>query len=167
MVPSSESDPDAEQLSKLSTATDEDGDISAVVIVGAVFSTMTSASDVVLAPLESVAVAVQVMIDPTSVSAAVTVYVEEPETLAEPTDQEYVGVSVPSSASDPEAVQLRVLPTTTPELGLITAVVMVGVEFSTSTEAVDVAAAPLESVAVAVQVIVETDVQIRGRNGVC
>ena len=40
----------------------------AVVMVGAVFSTSTLAVDVAAEPLESVAVAVQVMEDPTSVS---------------------------------------------------------------------------------------------------
>ena len=58
-----------------------------LVIVGAVFSTSTLAEDVAVAPLESVAVAVQIMVEPTFVSEAVTVYVDEFETVVEPTVQ--------------------------------------------------------------------------------
>ena len=59
----------------------------AVVIEGAVFSTSTLAEEEAVAPLESVAVAVQVIESPTSVSEAVTVYVDEFETVEEPTVQ--------------------------------------------------------------------------------
>ena len=44
-----------------------------VVIVGAVFSTSTLADELLDNPEESVAVAVQVTVDPTLLSAAVTV----------------------------------------------------------------------------------------------
>ena len=87
MDPSSASDPVAEQVSRDPTTTPEDGDIAALLMVGAVFSTTTLASEVTLAPLESDAVAVQVIIDPTSVSAAVTVYVDDVETDVEPMAQ--------------------------------------------------------------------------------
>jgi len=45
----------------------------AIVIVGAVFETDTSVEEAAVEPLESVAVAVQVTVEPTFVSAAVTV----------------------------------------------------------------------------------------------
>ena len=59
----------------------------------------------------------------------------------------------PSSASEPVALQLRVLPTTILEEGVIATVPIVGAVFSTSTLAEELAAEPLESVAVAVHVI--------------
>ena len=84
-VPSLASDPVAEQVNKESTTTPEDGAIAAAVIVGAVFSTSTLADEVAVELLESVAVAVQVMVDPTLVSEAVTVYVDNVETVDAPT----------------------------------------------------------------------------------
>ena len=62
---------------------------------------------------------------------------------------------VPSSTSEAAAEQLRVLPTTTPVLGLIVGVPTDGAVFSMLTVAVEVAVTPLESVAVAVHVRVE------------
>ena len=73
MDPSSASEPVAEQVSRLPTTTPEDGLIDAVVMLGAVFSTVTLAVEVAVAPEVSVAVAVQVMLEPTSVSEALTV----------------------------------------------------------------------------------------------
>ena len=60
--------------------------IEAVEMVGAVFSTLTLAVEVAVELSESVAVAVHVMVDPTSVSEADTVYVLPVPTLALPTD---------------------------------------------------------------------------------
>ena len=54
------------------TAPDE-GVMLAMVIVGAVLTTVTSTEEVAVEPFESVAVAVQVTVEPTLVSAAVTV----------------------------------------------------------------------------------------------
>ena len=87
----------------LPTTTPEDGEIAAAVIVGAVFSTVTLADELTDNPSESVAVAVHVMLEPTSVSEAVTVYVLPVPTDDDPTDHAYVGVIVPSSGSDPVA----------------------------------------------------------------
>ena len=50
-----------------------EGVMLAMVIVGAVLPTVTSAEEVAVPPFESVAVEVQVTVDPTLVSAAVTV----------------------------------------------------------------------------------------------
>ena len=72
-LPSSTSEAEAEQLRVLPTTTPELGEMLALPMEGAVFSTVTDAVDVAVAALESVAVAVQVMVDPTSVSAADTV----------------------------------------------------------------------------------------------
>ena len=58
-----------------------------VLMVGAVFSTVTLAAAFAEEALESVAVAVQEMVDPTLVSAAVTVYVEVMDTVDDPTVQ--------------------------------------------------------------------------------
>ena len=57
--------------------------------------------------------------------------------------------------SDAGALQLNVLPTTTPLLGVICTVPTDGAVFSTLTLAVELAVEPLESVAVAVQVTVD------------
>ena len=73
MLPSSASEPVAEQVKLLPTTTPEEGDMTAVVIEGAVFSTVTLAEELAVAPWESVAVEVQVMLEPTSVSEAETV----------------------------------------------------------------------------------------------
>ena len=153
--PSSESVPDAEHPSVLPTTIPEEGAMMADVIVGAVFSTSTLADEVAAEPLESVAVAVQMIVEPTSVSAAVTVYVDDVETDELPTVQAYVGVNDPSSESAAVAEQVSRESTTTPEDGEIEADVMVGSVFSTETDADDAARAPLESVEVAVQVIDE------------
>jgi len=77
------------------------------------------------------------------------------ETEDEPTVQAYVGVSDPSSASEPVAEQVRVVPTTIPELGEMLAVVIDGAVFSTVTLVEEVAVAAEVSVAVAVQVTEE------------
>ena len=69
------------------TTTPELGAITAVVMVGAVFSTSTLAEDVAVDPLESVAVAVQVMVEPTLISTAVAVYVLPVSTVVDPTVQ--------------------------------------------------------------------------------
>ena len=65
MLPSSASAPVAEQPSCVPTTTPEEGEMVVLVMVGAVFSTDTSAEELAVAPLESVAVDVQVMVDPT------------------------------------------------------------------------------------------------------
>ena len=82
IVPSSASDPVAEQVTVLPITTPEEGEMDAVVIVGAVLSTLTLVLVVADEPSESVAEAVHVTLDPTSVSEAVTVYV-----LPVPTDE--------------------------------------------------------------------------------
>ena len=71
--PSSASEPVAEQLRVFPTTTPDEGDIAAVVIVGAVFSTETSTDELAVEPEESVAVAEQVIVEPTSVSEEETV----------------------------------------------------------------------------------------------
>lgn len=71
--PSSASEPVAEQLRVFPTTTPDDGEIAAAVMVGAVFSTETSADELAEKPEESVAVAEQVIVDPTSVSEEETV----------------------------------------------------------------------------------------------
>jgi len=86
-VPSSTSEPDAEQLSTLPTTTPELGETVAEVTVGEVFPTSTPVEDVTVPPAESVAVAVHVIVEPTSVSEAVTTYVGLVETVEELTVQ--------------------------------------------------------------------------------
>ena len=71
--PSSASVPVAEQVRPLPTTTLEEGDMEALEIVGAVFSTLTLAEEVAVELSESVAVAVHVIDEPTSVSDADTV----------------------------------------------------------------------------------------------
>ena len=63
----------AEQLRELPTTTLEEGEMLAVVIVGAVFPTETLAVELLVSPAESVAVPMQVTESPTSVSLFVTV----------------------------------------------------------------------------------------------
>lgn len=70
--PSSLSDAVAEQLRLLPTTMLELGEIAAVLIVGAVFSTSTVAVLDAVDPLVSVTVAEQVIVDPTSVSEELT-----------------------------------------------------------------------------------------------
>ena len=60
------------------------------------------------------------------------------------------------------AEHVRLLPTTTPVDGERVGVAMVGAVFSTLTLTDAAAVAPLESVAVAVQVIEITDIGVRG-----
>ena len=69
-------------------------------MMGSVFSTTTESVDVAISPLESVTVAVQVMVSPTSVSVSETVYESLVLTTLVPTVHSYVGVIEPSSASD-------------------------------------------------------------------
>ena len=62
----------AEQLRLLPTTMLALGVMAVVLIVGAVLSTSTLEEDSTAEPLESVTVAVQVMVEPTSVSAELT-----------------------------------------------------------------------------------------------
>ena len=78
--------------------------------VGAVFSMVTLAVESMLSPLESVAVAVQVMLSPTLLSEANTVYVLEVDTSFVPIVHEYDTVSAPSSSSLAVASQFRSVP---------------------------------------------------------
>ena len=87
MEPSSASEPVAEQVNVLPTETPVLGEIDAVVIDGTVFSTLTLAESESADPLESVAVAVHVTDEPTSVSDALTVYVLPVPTVELPTVQ--------------------------------------------------------------------------------
>ena len=73
MLPSSTSDPVAEQLRVVPTTTFELGLTVVEVMVGEVLLTVTVVEEVAEPPSESVAVAVQVTMDPTLVSEAVTV----------------------------------------------------------------------------------------------
>ena len=74
MLPSLVSEAVAEQVSSDPTTTLLLGEMFALVVkVGDVFSTVTESELVTLSLFESVAVAVQVMVSPTSVSVAVTV----------------------------------------------------------------------------------------------
>jgi len=70
--PSSASAPEAEQVNVLPVTTPLAGDITAVVMVGAVFSTVTLVEALADVPTESVTVAVQVILSPTSMSEAST-----------------------------------------------------------------------------------------------
>ena len=78
----------AEQLKVSLLYADVVGEMDMSLSVGAVFSTVTLASEVMLSPSESVAVAVQMIVSPTLVSEAETVYVPEVETSFVPTIQE-------------------------------------------------------------------------------
>ena len=73
MLPSSASDPLAVHVSVVPTTTLVEGETVAVVMVGAVLLTLTLAVALLDAAELSVAVAVQTMLSPTSVSAADTV----------------------------------------------------------------------------------------------
>ena len=73
MEPSSASEPIPEHVTVPPTATPLEGDTDTELMVGTVLSTVTLELDVAVEPAESVAVAVQVTEEPTSVSAAVTV----------------------------------------------------------------------------------------------
>ena len=74
MLPSSTSVAVAEHVSSVPVTTELLGEMDAAVVnVGAVFSTVTEAMLVMVTASESVAVAVQVMLSPTSVSEAETV----------------------------------------------------------------------------------------------
>ena len=77
----------AEQPIVVPTTMPELGVRLGVETLGALFSTSTLAEEETDDPAESVAVAVQVMVSPTSVSEAVTVYVLPVATLEEPTVQ--------------------------------------------------------------------------------
>ena len=83
--PSSASVPVAVQVRVLPTTTPEEGEMAAVEIVGVVFSTVMLAEESVAEPSESVAVAVHVTLEPTSVSEAETVYVLPVPTEKAPT----------------------------------------------------------------------------------
>ena len=121
---------------------------------GSVFSITTPAEDTDEAPLLSVAVALQKMLFPTSLSAAVTVYVAVVPTVELPMVHSYVGMMVPSSTSVAAAEHVSSVPVYIPVLGDIEAsTVKVGERFSTVTESELVMLSPSESVAVAVQVM--------------
>lgn len=60
-------------VSVLPTTTPDEGEMVGVAMVGAVFSTLTLIDEEAEEPSESVAVAVQVTLEPTSVSSDVTV----------------------------------------------------------------------------------------------
>ena len=69
-LPSSASAPVAEQVRPLPTTIPELGEMLEELMVGEVFPTLTVVAEVVESPSESVAVAVQAMVEPTSVSVA-------------------------------------------------------------------------------------------------